>query len=68
MTRKTGDKWDTAKCGRCGEKHEGLSGKLDADNVEYVVCPVTNKRMNIKKVGLTTVMYVTEWEKQGNLT
>lgn len=25
MTRKTGDKWETTKCGRCGQAHTGLS-------------------------------------------
>lgn len=68
MTRKTGDKWETTKCGRCGQAHTGLSGKLDADNVEYVVCLVTNDRMHIKKVGPTTVTYLTEWKKQSDLS
>lgn len=44
---KTGRKWKTNKCGRCGNPHNGYSGKLDSDGVEYVVCGVTNKRMNV---------------------
>lgn len=47
--RKTGRKWKTKKCGRCGGSHSGYSGKLDGHGVEYVVCQLTNKRMNIPK-------------------
>lgn len=46
MCRKSGRKWSTKKCGRCGDPHTGFLGKLDKDNVEYVVC-TTNKRMNV---------------------
>lgn len=42
--------------------------KLDADNVEYVVCLVTNDRMHIKKVEPITVTYLTEWKKQSDLS
>jgi len=45
--RKTGNKWKTDKCGRCGEPHFNYSGKLDKNNIEYVICEYTNKRMNI---------------------
>ena len=47
MSRKTGRKWKTEKCGRCGEAHNGYSGKLNSMGVEYVVCGRTNKPMNI---------------------
>jgi hypothetical protein len=49
--RKTGRKWSTASCGRCGEEHLSYSGKLDANNIEYVVCGRTNKRMNVSGSG-----------------
>ena len=45
--KKTGRKWRTDNCGRCHKRHEGYSGKLDADGVEYVVCGVTNRPMNV---------------------
>lgn len=51
MTRKTGTKWGTNKCGRCGQSHYGYSGKLDKNNVEYVVCENTHKRMNVSGIG-----------------
>lgn len=47
MTRRTGNKWRTDRCGRCDEAHAGYSGKLDALGIEYVVCGVTGKRMNV---------------------
>ena len=47
MTKKTGNKWSTEKCGRCDLPHKNYSGKLDADRLEYVVCGITHKRMNI---------------------
>lgn len=53
--RKTGNKWRTEKCGRCGEAHEGYSGKLDADGVEYVVCGTMNKRMDVRPSKGTTL-------------
>ena len=45
--RKTNNKWSTNKCGRCEESHNDYTGKLDKDNVEYVVCGITHKRMNV---------------------
>jgi glutaredoxin len=47
MTRKTGNKWSTEKCSRCEEVHVNYSGKLDKNNIEYVVCEIINKRMNV---------------------
>ena len=62
--RKTGRKWKTAKCGRCYKPHSGYSGKLDADDVEYVVCGSTNKRMNVRALPgeLRDLIFATEWE------
>ncbi len=47
MTKKTGNKWRTESCGRCGEVHRGYSGKLDDYDREYVVCGNTNKKIII---------------------
>jgi len=47
--KKTGTKWFTEKCGRCDLPHNNYSGKLNADGVEYVVCGITQKRMNINE-------------------
>lgn len=49
--KKSGHKWKTNKCGRCGEAHRGYSGKLDKNNIEYVVCGKTNKRMDVSWIG-----------------
>lgn len=64
--KKTGKKWKTKKCGRCGEAHSGYSGKLDSNGIEYVICEKTNKRMNISGVGLEgfTFVYPTEWTRE----
>lgn len=51
MSRKTGRKWRAESCGRCGEAHSGYSGKFDANNVEYVICRSTQKRMNVSGTG-----------------
>lgn len=48
MTRRTGSKWRIAECRSCAESHSGYTGKLDGDGVEYVVCGVTHKRMNVE--------------------
>ena len=63
--RKSGRKWDTNLCGRCGESHRGYSGKLDASGVEYVVCGVTGKRMNVSKfvIDKRSVVFATVWRK-----
>lgn len=65
MTRKTGTKWKTSLCGRCGEAHSGYSGKLDAQGIEYVVCGKTHKRMNIGNDGniRDIVFRLAPWEK-----
>ena len=56
--RRTGNKWKTDKCGRCGESHSGYSGKLDSKDVEYVVCDITNKRMNVENDKLFPTVWV----------
>ena len=48
MSRKTGNKWMTAVCGRCGDPHSGYSGKLDSHKIEYVICGSTHKRMDVE--------------------
>ena len=67
MSRKSGKKYKTACCGRCEESHSGYSGKLDVNNVEYVVCGVTNKRMNVSGEGIEgfSEMYPTDWIAEG---
>ena len=49
--KKTGNKWLTYNCGRCGETHHNYTGKLDKNGVEYVVCGRTHKRMNVSGGG-----------------
>lgn len=49
--RKSGYKYKTERCARCGDPHSGYSGKLDANDVEYVVCGKTHKRMNMSGAG-----------------
>lgn len=63
--RKTGNKWKTDKCARCGEAHTGYSGKLDSKDVEYVVCEKTHKRMNISGAGPEghSFAFSTKWTK-----
>jgi len=65
MTRKTGNKWSTEKCSRCEEAHTNYSGKLDKNNVEYVVCEITNKRMNVGVDGIesNSFAFPTTWIK-----
>ena len=55
--KKTGRKWGTEKCGRCGEPH---SGKLDAKGIEYVVCGLTHKRMNVADKDLFPTNWIEE--------
>jgi len=66
MPRKTGRKWKTENCGRCGEPHSGYSGKLDARNIEYVICEKTNKRMNVSGTGEEghTFAFSSLWEEE----
>jgi len=47
MTKKTGNKWSTDKCGYCGKSHNRYSGKLDDQGIEYVICGQTHKRMDV---------------------
>jgi intracellular sulfur oxidation DsrE/DsrF family protein len=63
--RKTGRKWSTQNCGRCGESHKEYSGKLDKDGVEYVVCGNTNSRINVEPQlsELRDIAFFTKWEK-----
>ena len=68
MSRKTGNKWKTNRCGRCGKPHTGYSGKLDKNNIEYVVCQCTNKRMNVSNDtnvgGKKASFFATIWTKE----
>ena len=61
--KKTGRKWKTNKCSRCGESHSNYSGKLDSNGIEYVVCGLTNKRMNVSGKGKegNTFAFSTMW-------
>lgn len=64
MKRKTGRKWSTENCARCGDRHSGYSGKLDSGDVEYVICGQTQKRMNVSGGGKrgNTWAYPTAWK------
>jgi len=64
--KKTGKKWKTDKCGRCGESHSGYSGKLDSYGIEYVICGRMNKRMNVSGTGWEghTFAFSTKWEEE----
>jgi hypothetical protein len=66
MHRKTGKKWRTDKCGRCGEAHSGYSGKLGRNDVEYVVCGTTNKKMTVSGTGSTgnSFAFPTVWVEE----
>ena len=66
MSRKSGNKWKTKRCGRCREPHSGYSGKLDKDNVEYVVCGCTHKRMNIQPAHTRDWIFATIWEREND--
>ena len=63
---KTGNKWSTTKCARCEESHQSYSGKIDSKGVEYVVCGVTNKRMNVSGTGVEahSFAFPTLWTKE----
>lgn len=47
--RKTNNKWRSDICGGCGGipsiPHENYTGKLDKDNVEYVMCGLSHKKV-----------------------
>jgi len=64
--KKSGKKWKTEKCGRCGKPHSGYSGKLDSKGIEYVVCGVMNKRMNVSGKGIEghTFAFSSLWEEE----
>ena len=66
--RKSGNKWGTEKCGRCGKEHHGYSGKLDQNGIEYVVCGETNKCMNISGEGKegNSFAFTSVWIKEPN--
>ena len=66
MKKKTGNKWRTNKCERCGQEHSGYSGKFDSKGIEYVVCGITNKRMNISGTGkeANSFAFPTIWIKE----
>jgi hypothetical protein len=68
MTRKTGNKYKTETCGRCGQAHSNYSGKLDKNDIEYVICGATNKRMIVSGYGIVgfTSVYPTEWIKEND--
>ena len=57
---RTGKKWNTQKCGKCGNKHYNYSGMVDSKGNEYVTCGKTNKRMNIKPTFLD-YLFNTKW-------
>ncbi len=67
--KKSGRKWATDKCGRCGETHSGYSGKLDSNGIEYVVCGTTNKRMNVSGTGkeVNSFAFPTIWVEEETL-
>jgi hypothetical protein len=64
MPKKTGNKYKTEKCGRCGNSHNGYSGKLNRFKEEYVVCYYTNKPMSINSDSPTwnSFAFKTIWE------
>jgi len=65
--RKTGRKWKTEKCARCGNTHNGYSGKMDNTKIEYVICGETNKRMNVlgkDQVDFPENSWYTEWVEE----
>ena len=42
--KKTNNKWKTEKCPLCDNKHSNYTGKLDKDNIEYVICEIMQKK------------------------
>lgn len=66
MANKTGLKYSTDLCGRCGEPHFGYSGKLDSNGIEYVICGVTVKRMNINGIEANSFAFPTKWIRENN--
>jgi uncharacterized membrane protein len=67
--KKTKNKWNTIKCGRCGESHNNYTGKLDSNNIEYVICENTHKRMNVSGTGKegNSFMFPTEWNTNDDI-
>lgn len=68
-TKKTGNKWFTEDCGRCGDAHHGFSGKIDSKGIEYVVC-TSNKRMNVSGTGMegNSFAFPTIWKLENKQT
>jgi hypothetical protein len=63
--RKTGQKWSTQECTRCGEAHENYSVKLDKDNIPYVVCGSTHKRVDLVDPSDTSLPIKRRWWADG---
>ncbi|MBK7107435.1 MAG: hypothetical protein IPH62_19385 [Ignavibacteriae bacterium] len=64
--KKTVNKWNTEKCGRCGKSHSGYTGKLDSEGKEYVICEITNKKMEVSEYidsDLKSIIFSTKWYK-----
>jgi len=66
MTKYSGTKWNTDECGRCGKPHHNYSGKFDRFGIEYVVCGITHKRMNVNQTTVRDVFYATNWYIDGD--
>ena len=45
--KKTGNKWETKECPICKEPHINYSGKLNSKGIEYIICNITNKPINV---------------------
>ena len=61
--KKTKNKWKTDNCGRCSESHVNYTGKIDSKGVEYVVCGITHKQMNVRFEDDVIKLYSTIWVK-----
>lgn len=61
---KSGRKWYTNECGRCGHPHKRYSGKWDKNRKEYVICQRTNKKMFVRKENQD--IYITDWRSLNN--
>ena len=68
MSKKSGKTYTTELCGRCGGRHSNYSGKLDINNIEYVICGGTNKRMNIDNgLNCNSFAFSTIWVEQNRI-
>lgn len=65
MTRKTGSRWSTERCGRCEQAHTGYSGKIDGAGDEYVVCGTTHKKMRVSPAAWRArdIAFTTTWTR-----